>query len=411
MSMSRKNWHLFEGVGLELEYMIVNAETLDVLPMVEKILRDHNKGQLIDELDVGSIRWSNELVCHVLELKGAGPFTDLAHAAQAFEDSVGHLISYLAGQGATLLPTGMHPWMNPLKETVLWPHGQREIYDQFNKVFGCQGHGWSNVQSMHINLPFGNEEEFSRLHAAIRIILPLVPALCASSPIYDGCLHDHPSNRLIFYESNQARIPSITGRVIPEPVFNFHDYELLLQAMYKDIAPFDHDKVLQGPWLNSRGAILKSDYGCIEIRLADVQENPQMDVALASFIVAMLRELVAEKFCSYPEQKLATTELLRTVYDKANRFNVEQIPSAYAKLWGFGDGGSMVDSFAEFLYGLFERVKSDLPTFAVSPLEHWFEHGSLAMRLRVAYQRDKDLKALYRELVGCLKENRMFTPN
>ncbi|HAZ11278.1 MAG: hypothetical protein A2X86_20630 [Bdellovibrionales bacterium GWA2_49_15] len=404
--MSRKNLHLFEGVGLELEYMIVNAETLDVLPIVEKILKDHNHGELVDELDVGQIRWSNELVCHVLELKGPGPFTDLTIAAQAFSESVAHLNGYLGSHGAKLLPTGMHPWMNPLKETVLWPHGQKEIYDQFNKIFGCQGHGWSNLQSMHINLPFGTEEEFGRLHAAIRIILPLVPALCASSPIYEGRLHDHPSNRLIFYESNQARIPSITGGVIPGPVYTFHDYELLLKKMYQDIAPFDPDGVLQGPWLNSRGAILKFDYGCIEIRLADVQEHPRMDVAIASFIVALLREFVAEKYCSYSEQKLVTTELLRNVYDKANRFTVEQVPLSYAKLFGVTD----TDSLPELLHAVFERVKGDLPAFAVASLDHWFEHGTLAMRMRVAFQRDKDLKKLYQDLASCLQENRLFSP-
>ncbi|MBI2521057.1 MAG: glutamate--cysteine ligase [Bdellovibrio sp.] len=409
--MSKKSWHLFEGVGLELEYMIVNIETLDVLPIVEKILRDHNNGELIDELDVGPIRWSNELVCHVLELKGPAPFTDLAHASQIFSDSIVHLMAYLGKQGATLLPTGMHPWMNPLKETVLWPHGQKEIYNQFNKVFGCQGHGWSNLQSMHINLPFGNEEEFGRLHAAIRIILPLVPALCASSPIYDGLLHNNPSNRLIFYESNQARIPSITGGVIPGPVFNFHDYEVLLEKMYKDIAAFDPDGILQGPWLNSRGAILKPDYGCIEIRLADVQEHPRVDVAMASFIVALLRELVAESFCSYGEQKLVSTELLRNIYEKANRFAIEQIPMTYAKLWGVHDGSGINDSYAEFLFGLFERVKKKLPVFAVSTLEQWFEQGPLAVRMKIAYQRDKNLKAMYQELNKCLQENRLFTVN
>ena len=41
--MSGKTLKLFEAIGLELEYMIVNAETLNVLPIVEKILRDHKQ--------------------------------------------------------------------------------------------------------------------------------------------------------------------------------------------------------------------------------------------------------------------------------------------------------------------------------------------------------------------------------
>ncbi len=405
--MSKKKLKLFEAVGLELEYMIVNAETLNILPIVEKVLRDHNHGELIDELDVGPVRWSNELVCHVLEMKGAGPFPSFSLAANAFQSSVAHLNDYLGKTGARLLPTGMHPWMNPLRETVLWPHGQKEIYAQFNKVFGCQGHGWSNLQSMHINLPYGDEEEFGRLHAAIRILLPLIPALCASSPIYDGKMSDFPSNRLRFYESNQARVPSIAGRVIPEPVFSFQDYENLLQKMYRDISPFDPDGILQGPWLNSRGAIPKFDYDCIEIRLADVQECPRMDMAIASFIVALLKQLVNEKNISYEDQKLVSVELLRDVYDRANRFTVEKIPSNYAAFYASNNQ----DSFAQFLHGRFQDVKKDLPDFAISTLEQWFQQGPLASRIRAAYLRDKDLKGLYNELGNCLRDNRLFTVN
>ena len=43
------------------------------------------------------------------------------------------------------------------------------IYDTFDRIFSCKGHGWANLQSMQINLPFRGDEEFARLHAAIRV--------------------------------------------------------------------------------------------------------------------------------------------------------------------------------------------------------------------------------------------------
>ena len=73
--------------------------------------------------------------------------------------------------------------MNPLTDTELWKHSYSEVYELYNRIFNCKGHGWSNVQSTHINLPFFDDKEFEKLHAAIRIILPLIPGLCASSPI------------------------------------------------------------------------------------------------------------------------------------------------------------------------------------------------------------------------------------
>ena len=35
----KKTLALFEGVGIELEYMIVNRETLDVLPIADELLK------------------------------------------------------------------------------------------------------------------------------------------------------------------------------------------------------------------------------------------------------------------------------------------------------------------------------------------------------------------------------------
>lgn len=401
-------WHVGEAVGLELEYMIVDSETLSIKPMVEEILKDHNRGQLVDEIEVGNLKWSNELVCHVIELKGDGPFKNYEVAYKSFDDGVKKLNGYLKNKNCRLLPTAMHPWMNPAAETVLWPHGQKEIYAQFNKIFGCQGHGWSNLQSMHINLPYANEEEFGRLHAAVRLVLPLIPALCASSPISDGKLGDYPSQRLKHYESNQSKIPLITGKVIPEPVFTFGDYEKMLQSMYKQIAPHDPEGVLQHPWLNSRGAIAKFDYGCIEIRVADVQEIPRMDVSIACFIETLIKRLVHGEFLNYEMQKKVSTDVLADAYLKANSFKAQAISSEYWKVWQGTLPASACNSYVELISGLFEKVGDDLPLFVQNSFEQWLVQGSLASRIRAVYLRDGDLKNLYQQLALCLSEDQLF---
>ena len=45
---------------------------------------------------------------------------------------------------------------------------------------------------MHVNLPFADDAQFARLHAAIRLVLPLLPALAASSPIAEGSVIGSP---------------------------------------------------------------------------------------------------------------------------------------------------------------------------------------------------------------------------
>jgi gamma-glutamyl:cysteine ligase YbdK (ATP-grasp superfamily) len=157
---------------------------------------------------------------------------------------------------------------------------------------------------MHINIPFKDDEEFGRLHAAIRLLLPLLPALAASSPIMDGRgtgLHD---NRLDVYRTNCARIPSLTGQVIPEPFFQISNYKSqILDRLYRDISPYDPDGILQNEWVNARGAIARFDRNTIEIRVLDVQECPAADVAIAALVLATLDALMDELWCPLDSQQ------------------------------------------------------------------------------------------------------------
>ena len=138
-----------------------------------------------------------------------------------------------------------------------------------------------NLQSAHLNLPFANDEEFGRLHAAVRLVLPALPALAASSPLQDGRLTDFADTRLEIYRHNARRLPIVSGRVIPEPVFTRAEYERAARQPLRAIAPLDPDGILQEEWLNARGAIARFDRGAIEIRVLDVQEHPAADLAIA----------------------------------------------------------------------------------------------------------------------------------
>ena len=125
---------------------------------------------------------------------------------------------------------------------MLWPHQHNPIYEIYNRIFDCRGHGWANLQSVHLNLPFCGDEEFGRLHAAIRLLLPILPALAASSPVADRRFAGFQDNRLDVYRNNSRRMPSITGEIIPEPVFTRSEYDRkIFQPMYQDIAPLDPD--------------------------------------------------------------------------------------------------------------------------------------------------------------------------
>ena len=180
---------LFQGYGIEIEYMVVDSSSHEVLPIVDTLLDDlaasNDSATLSPQQPHAAVEWSNELVAHVAEAKCAEPEPSIAGFLPPLQQSLAHANTLLARHHACLMPSAAHPWMNP-KDALLWQHEYHEIYAEYDRIFGCCTHGWTNLQSIHLNLPFANDEEFGRLHAAIRLVLPLIPALAAASPYLDG---------------------------------------------------------------------------------------------------------------------------------------------------------------------------------------------------------------------------------
>lgn len=401
--------HLFEGYGIELEYMIVSQAGLDVAPLADQVLKSE-AGEICNEVEVGALCWSNELVMHVIEQKTNGPAGTLSGLAEAFQTGIDKINQHLSAFNACLLPGGMHPWMNPA-DAHLWPHDNSIIYDTYNRIFGCQGHGWSNLQSTHINLPFYDDKEFGRLHAAIRLLLPLLPALAASSPIMEGHFTGLLDYRLRAYQQNQRKIPQITGTMIPEAVFTSADYQQhLLTPIYDAIAPYDPDKVLQEEWLNSRGAIARFERNTIEIRLLDIQECPAADLAIVELVCRVLKALVDEDLCDYAEQVKWDTGVLAKWLSAAIGDGEQAIVTDPCYLKAFGFSGKRA-SLQDLWWHLGERLSPRQLGSKTKPLAVILNHGPLARRIlkrtSLAPSRQK-LNSVYRDLKECLAHGEMF---
>ncbi|HET9948881.1 MAG TPA: glutamate-cysteine ligase family protein [Longimicrobiales bacterium] len=310
---------LFEAFGVEIETMIVDAGTLDVKPVCDRLL-EAVAGEPAAEVELGDVAWSNELTLHVLELKTNGPAPSLQGLAGRFHESVSRAAGEAAKLGARLMPGAMHPWMDPHAETRIWPHEYTEVYHAFDRIFGCAGHGWSNLQSTHVNLPFADDAEFALLHAAVRLVLPLVPALAAASPFQDGRRSAALDGRLVAYRENARRVPSVTGSVVPEPVSSREQYEReILGRIYADLAPHDPEGVLRHEWVNARGAIARFDRGTIEIRVIDAQECPTADLAVVAAVAGVVRSLAIGRLSGRRVERDPATEALAHLLEAAAR--------------------------------------------------------------------------------------------
>jgi len=398
--------HLFDAVGIELEYMIVDSKTSDVKPITDKLIYQI-AGDYVTEVECGAISYSNELALHVVELKTTQPEKSFENLGAEFHRHIQRINKLLEPFEAKLLPTACHPWMDPYREMKLWEHEYNPIYEAYHRIFDCRGHGWANLQSMHVNLPFWGDDEFYRLHSAIRLILPLLPALAASSPIMEGRATGMLDKRLDVYRFNQKKVPTIGGKIIPEVVVSKSDYEKrILEPIYRDIAPFDPDKILQFEWLNSRGAIARFDRNAIEIRVLDIQECPQADIAIAEAIFWVLKNIIESKWSDFEKhknfpQEILTASFLHTIATAEDTIIENR---AFLEVFGLSKPMTAKKVWCYLLQEYLQQKES-------IPLEIILRDGTLASRILRAWKKEptaQNLRVIFEKLAVCLKEGEMF---
>ncbi len=410
--MTKPAYGLFERFGVELEYMIVDTDTLEVRPIADRLIHAVGSARK-NEVRHGAVRWSNELVLHVIEMKTDGPAPSLDGLAEDFQSEVRALNNRLRDHEARLLPGAMHPWMNPHRETRLWPHGDKTIYETFDRIFDCRGHGWSNLQSTHLNLPFRGDAEFNRLHTAIRLVLPLLPALAASSPFIEGRRAPFLDMRLEAYRHNCDRIPSLTGHTVPEWIPSEKRYQArIFDRIVRDLAPLDPNGILEPEWTNARGAIARFSRGTIEIRLLDIQECPAADLAILRFIVEILKRLVDESLAPRALQKnQRVADLEALLLDSAKQAEMSVIADR-RYLAALGLGKVRAASARDVLHALLDHVAPPNAPWRAD-IDFILRHGTLARRLlKSAGRRPSRGKLLdtYSRLADALHRGEMFSP-
>lgn len=286
-------YETLEVLGPEHEFSIVD-ETLRPLSIVDDVIKEL-RGRIANNVTLEGITFGQELQSHVAEFKANVPFTSPCIFEETMYESLLTISELLQRRfHADLLGLGMHPLLE-LDKVKIWSHWDR-VYRALGSIFNLRQHGWLNIQSFQLNIPYSSEEEGVRLLNTVSNLLPYLPAISAASPIYEAKLGEFVDNRLFFYKVNQKEVPSITGDIVPEYITSFDEYrEVTIDKYSRELKELDADPHIIGKeWLNSRGAIFRFDRRAIEIRVMDEQDCIKSDVALSCFIRAALRGLLDE---------------------------------------------------------------------------------------------------------------------
>ena len=397
------NFKIWERFGVEMEFMIVDRETLQVLPRADIPLGKDKDGNQLSDVEYDDIGLSNELVSHVLEFKCAHPKSTFDGLGKRFFHEIRRANKKLEKINAMLLPSAAHPFMDP-SEMQLWPYDCNDIYQTYDRIFNCKGHGWANLQSTHLNLSFDGDDEFGELHAAIRLLLPLIPAIAASSPYLDGKYTGFKDARIEVYRHNQDKVPEIAGLVIPEKAYTYDEYNRqIFDKVKKAIAPYDPEHLLNHFFLNSRGAIARFDRGAIEIRLVDIQECPNADIAIVELEIATLKAIAGKNLRDFDTERLSS---LLTATSRDAEDTVIDWPE-YLSV--FGMSGKC--TAGELWKHIFAMVKNELTEVSASTMEKMLDRGTLSSALYRALGDAPSREAFvseYKKLADCLAHNRLY---
>ena len=214
-------------------------------------------------------------------------------------------------------------------------------------------------------------------------------------------------NRLNVYRKNCARIPSVTGDVIPEAVRSIREYrEKILERIYSDISEYDSERIISHEWLNARGAIARFERGTIEIRIIDIQESPVVDFSIAEAVTGVL-EILAGKDSDTEKQLAIDTGTLSEIYSEAVSKGMKSVIRNRDYLELFGIEGISELSIRDLWKELIKNMKKVSCHADLESVETILDEGSLSERILKSVEKIPVLDT-YKELASCLSENRMF---
>lgn len=413
----RRSYRPFSVAGMELEYAVVD-ENLEPVSLVEAAFK-LIAGRSTSDIDLGGVAFSNEIADHVFEVKTPRPTRSLAKSEEALFEGIRRFSNVLRQEfGARLMPTGMHPWWDARLGRV-WQRSGRRIYGAYAGIFDVHTHGWMNVHASHLNLPMGRSGEAVAMNNAAALLIPYLPALAASSPMFDGRLHDTVDSRMEWIADHQAVVPETQGDLLPEYIATLSDYRRkVLQPMYRAIEGRPGAEVLKHDFLNARTAVFKMSRRALEIRVLDMQECVKMDIAIAVFARAVLRhftERILGGRLEMPPRRMLVGDLWATIRSgTAARVAAPHLGDILPRdEVGHARAGDCIKS----LLPIAERhIRRDEAEY-LALVEGIADNGSLGERIRAAlapHEGDPEAlrgatRMLYGDLSECLIQNRPWS--
>ena len=396
------------AIGLELEIALLRSATLEPAPGADLVLQDACGGAL-PAVQMATTEWRRRPAASELTVAMLRPMPSLDGQAAALTASLRTLAGMLEPQGLRPSGAGNHPWVEahrPVGTAAGRTDDPRAR--ALDALTGPKIPDWADTRAAVLSFPFLDDEDFRPLLAALRLIVPILPALAAASPYRGGRRGATLDERIAAVQARAAALPALGGAWYPENTVGVHAYrDVVLEPLRSALAPLDPDGRLPIDDFNARAVVARFGPRIVQLRAADVQECPAQDVAIAAAVVELARALVRGDWLDLAAQMAVSDQ---TLADLGNRVLCEGRQASLtdaAALYGAPAGSSAGQAWSQLV------ARSDLTAESRAALEFILHEGTLAERMLRAVgdgPTPHDLRGLAETLADCLTTGSPFAP-
>src|SRR3954454_14374368 len=257
-------------VGLEEEFAILDAASLDLVPRFEE-LRDLAAA----EDPVLSEAIAGELISSEIEIR-SGRGEDLHDALRRQRDGRSRLFGLAEARGIALGATGTHPWADYREQRNIDTEHYRRVVEGLGYVARR-----NNTFSLHVHVGVRGADRAVAACDRLRPVLRLLLAVSASSPFLEG-----QDTRLHSVRS-QTFTKSFPRCGIPDAFGDWRTFRDYLELLIATGSIVEYTQV----WWSVRP---HASYGTIEVRICDAQVTMAESEGLAALVVASVGQALRD---------------------------------------------------------------------------------------------------------------------
>lgn len=249
------------SLGVEEEFQLLDPETLELVPVVDRLLAaipEDDRGQVKHEL-MQSVVETSTVVC-----------SDIAEAVEDLTRLRRLVLGAAEQVGAVVASAGTTPISRWEGQAITDQPRYRDIVARLQWVARRE-----LIFGLHVHVGVDSADKCLHVFNAIRQELPLILALSANSPFWQGHTTGLQSSRIKVFDAfpRSGMPPAMPG--------GWDEYAALLERGASTGLIPDHTYV----WWDVRP---HPDFGTIEIRICDAQARLRDTAALSALIQAVV---------------------------------------------------------------------------------------------------------------------------